>query len=140
MDGHSGEDSKKHLSTKDNNPLPYLYSKRIILVFALLFSTVFSAVLLMSNLKQVGKNRARLEVLIFAIVFLILTALLLQVLNLPPNYSFIANVIGAAVLNEYFWNKHIGRDTPYKKKSWLKPTVISLAIALFFFFLLFSNM
>lgn len=124
----------------DGNPLPRLYSKKMILIFAILFSSVFSAVLLMSNLKQMEKRRARLEVLIFAISYLILTALVLQVTGLPPNWSFIANVIGAAILNEYFWNKHIGRDTPYQKKSWVKPTLISLAIALGFFFLIFRSL
>src|SRR6056297_2952072 len=104
--------------------VPELYSKTVILLFSILFSPIFSAVLLMSNLKSLGKPKARIQVLLFAVLYLIATAIVLQVFKLPPNLTFVANVIGAAVLNEYFWNKHIG-DINYEKKSWIKPMLIS---------------
>ncbi|MEG9328401.1 hypothetical protein SAMN04488034_103156 [Salinimicrobium catena] len=117
---------------------PSLYSKTLIIIFSLLFSPIFAAVLLMSNLKAVDRPKARIYVLIFAIAYLFATAAVLQIFNLPPNLTFIANVIGAAILNEYFWNKYIGRDVTYEKKSWIKPALISVAIALFFLLLLMS--
>lgn len=115
-----------------------LYSKKLILVFSILFSTIFATVLLMANLRTLGKERARIQVLLFGFLYLLLTATVLQVFELPPNLTFVANVIGAAILNEYFWNTHIGRDLEYKKKGWIKPAGISLGIALIFFFLLLS--
>lgn len=117
---------------------PSLYSKTLIIIFSLLFSPIFAAVLLMSNLKAVDRPKARIYVLIFAIAYLFATAAVLQIFNLPPNLTFIANVIGAAILNEYFWNKYIGRDVTFEKKSWIKPALISVAIALFFLLLLMS--
>jgi hypothetical protein len=131
------EDQQKE--TENTTEQPRLYSKTLILIFALLFSTIFSAVLLMSNLKRLGKRGAGIQVLIFGILYLIITALVLQLLSLEPSYTFIANVIGAAILNEYFWNKHIGQ-IDYIKKGWLKPLAISLLIALSMFLLLMVAM
>ena len=132
----SQKPSPQELDLHNEANSPKLYSKTLIIIFSLLFSPIFAAVLLMSNLKEIGKNRERIFVLLFAILYLFTTAAILQIFNLPPNLTFIANVLGAAILNEYFWNKHIGRDIQYIKKSWIKPALISVAVALFFFSLI----
>ncbi|UZH56479.1 hypothetical protein JRG66_06360 [Salinimicrobium tongyeongense] len=119
---------------------PQLYSKSLILIFALLFSTIFAAVLLMSNLRTLGKKKESGWVLLFAVVYLFTTALLMQALSLSPSMTAIANVIGAAILNEFFWNKFIGRDLQYHKKSWIKPILIAVGIALLLFFFLMGSM
>lgn len=121
---------------KQEETVPELYSKTLILLFSILFSMIFSAVLLMSNLKSLGKGKARVQVLLFSVLYLVATALALQVFELPLNLTFVANVIGAAILNEYFWNKLIGKDLEYTRKSWVKPLIISVIIALSFFLLL----
>lgn len=125
---------------KQEETVPELYSKTLILLFSILFSTIFSAVLLMLNLKSLGKARASIQVLLFAVLYLIATAVVLQVFKLPPNLTFIANVLGAAILNEYFWNKLIGRDLEYRKKNWVKPALVSVLIALSLFVLLVGLM
>ncbi|MGB7842547.1 MAG: hypothetical protein WBL21_07140 [Salinimicrobium sp.] len=114
---------------------PKLYSKTLILVFSLLFSPIFAAVLLMANLRSLGKNKARLQVLIFAVLYLIATGVVIAAFQLPPSLTLIANVIGAAILNEYFWKKHIG-DIDFIKKDWIRPLLISMLIAMVVFFLL----
>ena len=119
---------------------PQLYSKTLILAFSIMFSTIFAAILLMANLRSLGKNNARIQVLIFAIVYVIATGVGIQVFEIAPSYTVIANVIGAAILNEYFWNKHIGRDTEYEKRGWMKPTLISILIVMLVFFLLILAM
>lgn len=116
--------------------LPALYSKTLILIVAILFSTIFAAALLMYNLNRIGQKKAMWWVLIFAVSFLILTGVVIQVFKLDPGMTLIANVIGAAVLNEFFWNRFIGRDTEFEKKSWIKPILISLLIAMVLFILL----
>lgn len=110
--------------------LPQLYSKRLILIFALLFSTLFAAVLLMSNLKSIGKKRESYLVLFFTFFYMVAVVLLIQMLGLPPDLTFVANVIGAAILNEFFWNKYIGGDTEFQKKSWVKPAIISVLVCI----------
>ena len=120
--------------------LPELYSKMLILMFAILFSTIFAAALLIANLRSLGKNKPAILVGVFAFVFVVATAVVMQAYTLSPSLTIIANVIGAAILNEYFWNKYIGSDLPFKKKSWIKPTLISVAIALIFFLMLMGSM
>lgn len=120
--------------------LPELYSKNLILIFAILFSTIFAAALLIVNLRHLGKTKEALWVLAFAIAYLVATGLVMQGFDLAPSMTIIANVIGAAILNEFFWNKFIGSDFPYEKKSWIKPTLISIGIAMIFFLLLMGSM
>ncbi len=120
--------------------IPELYSKTLILIFAILFSTIFAAALFIVNLRTLGKTKEAFWVLIFAIVYLIATGVVMQVFGLAPSMTIIANVIGAAILNEFFWNKFIGSEFSYKKKSWIKPTLISVGIALLFFLLVMGSM
>lgn len=120
--------------------LPELYSKTLILMFAILFSTIFAAALLMVNLRSLGKNKPTLLVGLFAFLFVIATAVAMQAFALSPSLTIVANVIGAAILNEFFWNKYIGSDFSFKKKSWVKPTLISIAIAIIFFLILMGSM
>ena len=121
------------LSEDQQQRQPELYSKMLILIFAILFSTIFAAALLVVNLRGLGKNKAAVWVLVFAIAYVIATAVVFQLLKVDPGFTPIANVIGAAILNEYFWNKYIGSDFEFKKKSWIKPAIISVLIALVFF-------
>lgn len=130
------------IEQEDNSEenLPELYSKTLILMFAILFSTIFAAALLIANLRTMGKNKPALLVGLFAFIFVVATAVVMQVYSLSPSLTLIANVIGAAILNEYFWNKYIGSELPFKKKSWVKPALISIAIAIGFFLLLVGSM
>lgn len=131
------EDNYNNVSkVNGQEDLPALYSKTLILIVAILFSTIFAAALLMYNLNRIGQKKAMWWVLIFAVSFLILTGVVIQVFKLDPGMTLIANVIGAAVLNEFFWNRFIGRDTEFEKKSWIKPILISLLIAMVLFILL----
>lgn len=120
--------------------MPRLYSKTLILVFAILFSTIFAAALLILNLRSLGKAREANWVLLFAIGYLIATAIVISTFNLDPSFTLIANVIGAAILNEFFWNKYIGSDVQYTPKSWIKPTMISIFIVLVFLLLMTGTM
>lgn len=125
---------------KPEQRIPELYSKNLILIFAILFSTIFAAALLIVNLRTLGKIKEAGWVLLFAVAYLITTGLVMQAFSLAPSMTIVANVIGAAILNEFFWNKFIGRDTEFEKKSWIKPTLISVALAMLFFLLLMGSM
>lgn len=143
----SGREENNYITEQGDQPnnkreqdkLPALYSKTQILVISLVFSTVFAAFLLRSNLKEIGKKKEGNLILIFAFVFMLAAAALIQVLGLPPNLTFIANVIGAALLNEFFWNKYLGREIEYEKKGWRKPLLISLLITIPFFILVLNS-
>ncbi|MDW5290027.1 hypothetical protein [Formosa sp. PL04] len=110
--------------------LPELYSKLLILIISILFSTLFGSILLMANLKKIGQSKGRTQVLIFSLLYLFLPVILITVFNLDNNLSIFANVIGGFILTEYFWNKFIGKTFEYKRRDWAKPILISLAITI----------
>ncbi|WP_339659020.1 hypothetical protein [uncultured Polaribacter sp.] len=108
--------------------LPELYSKRAIQNFTIFFTTIFGAVLLMRNLKEMNKPKERFQVLVFGVGYTLLSIFLL---NYLPKIFFITllfNVVGYAILIEFFWNKNLGRDLEYKKKKVWKPLIISILI------------
>ncbi|MFD1095567.1 hypothetical protein [Salegentibacter chungangensis] len=109
---------------------PRLYSKRVIYTFSVLFSTIFGTVILMSNLKETGNLKARNTVLFFGISYTLITLLLPQFITMTTSLTIVANVLGAGILNEYFWNKYLGNEIEFEKKSWKKPAMISLAITI----------
>ena len=122
--------------SKEFEALPKLYSKRVIYLFSVIFSTIFGTVLLMSNLKQINDTKARWEVLIFGIIFTIGTAITLHTVQLQSNLGLPLNIFGAIILNEFFWNRSIGKETEFEKKSWHKPAIISAIITLPFVLIL----
>lgn len=107
--------------------IPALYSKRVIFIFCLLFSTLFGAVILMSNLKNLRENKGRWQVLLFALIYTMGHAY--TVLNFSMTYiGLILNLAGALILTEYFWNRYIGMDREFIRKSWTKPAIVSALI------------
>lgn len=117
--------------------VPVLYSKKTIQGFSILCSTIFGVVLLMSNLKAMNKPKARIEVLVFGITYTLFTYLLLNYLPKLFFITLIFNIIGYAVLTEYFWNKHLGKELQHRKKQIWKPLIITISILVLYIFLLF---
>ena len=103
---------------------PQLYSKRVIMAFSVLFSTIFGAAILMSNMKQLRNTKARLQVLLFGILYSVGQVFTINSMS-STNLSIPLNILGGVILNEYFWNRYIGKEREYLKKSWLKPAIIS---------------
>jgi hypothetical protein len=132
---------KKQNSTNTNEnsvealALPILYSKKAIQGFTIFFSTLFGAILLMSNLKKMNKPKARIEVFVFGIVYTIATIVLLNYLPKTFFLTLIFNIVGYAILIEYYWNNNLGKEFEHQKKQIKKPLIISvsvLAILIFF--------
>lgn len=113
----------------ERNELPQFYSKRIILVFSGLFSIIFGAALLLSNLKKLEDKKATYQVLVFVFLYVSGIVYTLSSMKTAPNLTLPLNLLGGLILNEYFWNRYIGKETEYEKKSWVKPSLISLGIS-----------
>jgi cation transport ATPase len=118
------EEHREDYSTEDPNA-PKLYSKRVIMLFAALFSTIFGAVLMMINFKEVGNQKAKVQVLIFGILYTGLIIFIVNALDIQTNIGIALNWGGAAILTEYFWNKQLGKTIQYQTKNWTKPAIIS---------------
>ena len=121
-------DKANHEASSEAAVFPILYSKRAIQGFTIFFSTLFGAVLLMSNLKKMNNPKARVEVLVFGISYTFLTIILLDYLPKTFFLTILFNLVGYAVLVEYFWNKNLGKELQHQKKQISKPLIISFAI------------
>ena len=126
----NSETDHNHDEFEDNNItelIPALYSKRVIFMFCLLFSTIFGAVILMSNLNSVKENKGKWQVLLFALLYTAGHAY--TVFNFSTTYiGLMLNLGGALILTEYFWNRYIGMDKEFIRKSWTKPALVSALI------------
>ncbi len=119
------------INNNSGNPeLPRLYSKTLILVFSGVFSILFGAALLLSNLKRQEEKKGMMQVAIFVCIYVIGIVYTLQSMKFGANFTLPLNLVGALFLNEYFWNRYIGSKTAYEKKSWIKPALISLGISI----------
>ena len=133
---HFEESTLKDLSISNEKlVLPVLYSKKAIQGFTIFFTTIFGAVLLMHNLKEMNKLKARNQVLIFGIAFTILSAMLLNYLPKMFLTTLLFNLIGYAVLIEFFWKNNIDKELEFTKKEVWKPLTISIIIILSLLFL-----
>ena len=96
-------------------------------MFSAIFSAIFCAVLMMHNFKEVGNSKARNQVLVFGILYTIASILIINALNIQ---AIALNFTGAAILTEFFWNKQLGKEIKYRKRSWIKPAIISVIITI----------
>jgi hypothetical protein len=137
-DNISDKVDEKNTSSFEEFETPALYSKNAILGFSIFFSTLFGAVLLMSNLKALKKPKERMQVLVFAVVYTMLSVVLLN--YLPKMYftTLIFNLLGYVILSEFFWNNYLGKGLQYKKKQISKPLIISILILVVLIFFQFS--
>ncbi|MPL94484.1 hypothetical protein SDC9_40638 [bioreactor metagenome] len=118
---------------------PQLYSRRTIYEFSLFFTVLFGGILLSVNLKKVNNEKAILPVLLFSVVY---TALEIYITYLFPSAKgsifLLINGIGAIVLPNNFWEKHIGIDFLYRTKPFLIPLIIGIIIAALFLWAMFA--
>lgn len=111
---------------KDPNA-PLFYSKGAIRAFSLIFSTIFGAVLLSSN---ISGNKGKWIVIGFGVIYTTATIIIMNLI--PPNtfYVLILNTAGGLGLTSTFWNKYIGQDTEYRTKPIWKALIISIIITI----------
>jgi hypothetical protein len=106
-----------------------IYSKRVIYGFSFLCSAIFGGVLLMQNLRDIGKKREGYLVLIFSLVYTTLAVLIVNNLeNRSSSFSFLLNIIGAGIMSEYFFKKYFPSPDDYQKKKIWKPLIIAVLV------------
>ena len=120
---------KTNFVTDDPNA-PELYSKNTIYFFASFISTIFGAVLMLQNFREVGNNKVKNQVLVFGILYILFSILLIITLNIKGNFMMVMNFGGAGILINFFWNKYLGKKIKYRKRSWIKPAIISVIITI----------
>ncbi len=115
---------KRNIVTDLNAPL--LYSKGAVGFFSLIFSPIFGAVLLSSNIQ--GKNK-KWVVTGYGIAW---TGIVIVFANIVPmknqNLVLLFNLGGSLGLTTTFWDKCVGKEIKYRAKPIWKPLIISIII------------
>ena len=115
--------------TPESNPK--IYSKMAIRGFSIFFTSIFGGVLLMQNLKDIGKRKEANMILLFSILF---TAVSIYIVNIPEkpksSLTMLCNLIGGYILSDYFYKKYFPTDDNYEKKKIWKPLIISILITI----------
>ena len=82
---------------------PEFYSKQVISIFAVLFSTFFASILMAMNLSRSENKKGIIEVIAFGLGTTVLIVWLNSVVHNFNSSGIIVNIIGGMVLNTYFW-------------------------------------
>lgn len=118
--------------------LPEYYSPAAILGFSIFFSVIFGGILMFSNLRKAGKKNESILVLGVSFIIMMLSAVAAHLYQMNQWVVLLANVTGAIILIEYFWKKHIGNQTEFKRKSLTKAILVSVgATVLLMMFILY---
>ncbi len=110
---------------------PKIYSRRAISGFAVFFTTIFGAVLLMQNLNSIGKRKEAYIILICSIFYTIFSIIVVNIPDKPhTSLTMLLNIAGAVALSEFLFKKYFPDEKQYPKKKIWKPLIISIAIIL----------
>lgn len=131
----SSASAKRNIVTDENAPL--LYSQGAIRGFSILFTVVFGAALLASNLNDRKKKWA---VIGFGVVYTTIAIIILNQIPRSTAWTLGLNAGGGFGLTAIFWDRYIGKDTKYRAKPIWKPLIISIIItALFLIALIYGD-
>ncbi|WP_268122890.1 hypothetical protein [Roseivirga pacifica] len=119
---------------------PELYPKWSIWVISALFNPVAGGIMMVMNMRRIGKKNAFLVLLSFTVSYTLLMFVITNSVFGTNSRSLIyfLNFIGAVVLSEGFWNKYIGKKQEYKSRSTLAPFAITIGITILMLWAMFS--
>lgn len=109
-----------------------IYSSNAIVGFSLFFSPIFGAVLMMYNLRDIGKYREGNIVFLLSVAYCVLLVWgISSVGDLPGTMAYPLNIVVAIILGRPVFKKYFPDGTQYQKKSILKPLIIGISIVAF---------
>jgi len=127
----------KEVPEKD---LPRLFTRNIIMIYSILFSTFVGSILMAINLNRLKKERDALYVLLFGVGFSYLVNYLMSKLNMSMTVlPVLINVIGALLIDNLFWKKHIGLEMKFQKQPIKGLLIITASIILIFIIMIMKN-
>ncbi|MDQ3108567.1 MAG: hypothetical protein M3R17_01615 [Bacteroidota bacterium] len=107
---------------------PEYYSMQVIRIFSVLFSVLFGSILMAMNLSRSPAKKGVIEVIIFGVLFTFSMVLLGSKIQMN-GLGIILNFAGAYLMEYFFWNKYIGADAAYRKRSFWIPLAIGIAVS-----------
>ena len=124
----SGNQWKKNVVTDENAPA--YYSEKAIYLFAVIFSVVFGSIILALNFSKTETKKGVWEVVIFGAFFTSLQIWILSMIPRNNGLTLVFNMVGALILNQFFWKKYIGNDTKYRTKPIWIPMIVGILITI----------
>ncbi len=121
--------SDKNLQVQDPEA-PYLYSKRAIVVFSILFSVLFGSVMLAINVSKTQNITKALLVVLYGFGFTMVTVMIAENYNLNTGLSFVFGYVGAYSMDLIFWKNYIGSSTLYRAKPVWIPLIVAFVMAI----------
>lgn len=127
------EQIKKEINYTDDPNAPRLFPKWSIWFFSVLFAPIFGGFLMAMNFKETKQKKLIGMVLGFSIVFtaivIITVTKVREMNNTSYNLTYLMNLVGGLILDQYFWNVKLGKDLKYRKRPVWIALIISAAIA-----------
>ncbi|PST82711.1 hypothetical protein C7T94_08630 [Pedobacter yulinensis] len=122
----------------DDPEVPLFYSQSAIYAFSILFSVLFGSFMLAANCRTVGKSGWL--VIAVGLLYTVFAGAAVNSLDLNPGLggSFLINGLGVVLMYEFFWKRHIGKETKYRAKPIWKPLCIGLVLFALLVYLLTS--
>jgi len=109
---------------------PKLTTRAAILVFSFLLSTIFGALLFAQNLKEIGKTKAILNIILFSFFWnIIISKILSQIIHNSLVVYGITNILGGLILIIPFWNYYLNEIVDYKSRKIWASLVVFMVMA-----------
>lgn len=110
---------------------PKIYSKIAIWGFSVFFSAIFGGILLMQNLRDVGRKKEANQIFIYSIIYIIITIVIINAFDKQnTSMNLLFNMAGGAILSEYYFKNYFPNDEELEKKKIWKPLIISILITI----------
>ena len=112
------------------------YSEKAIYLFSVIFSVLFGSVLMAINLRKTESKKGVFEVLGFGILFFAFQIYVLSMIPRNTIFTLMFSMVGAVILNYFFWRKYIGQETKYRAKPIWIPLIIGIVLLAGYIFLM----
>jgi hypothetical protein len=120
-------DPEKIKQVEDEN-VPLLFSKRAIYGFTVLSSLFFGSILLAINVSKTKNQIGIVGIILYGCVISFGAVAMVLYYHLNPSFVLIINILGTYPLNNFFWNRYVGRDTLYRVRPIWIPLIIWLIL------------
>lgn len=112
---------------------PVYYSPAAIYILSGLFTVLCGAILLAINCRKSSSKKGAWLVIGYAVIFMTLQFWILSMLpRNNPGLTMISSCIGAVIMNQFFWDRFIGRDTKFRARPVWIPVIIASVICILF--------
>lgn len=117
-----------------------LFSTTSVFIFSMLFSTFVGGGVLAYNMFKIKKMQVAMQIMLFVTIYSVASNILFMSIGANIAYLLLFNIIGAFILTEFFFKKHITSEIKYRPKNAVGPILIFLGVsALLGFMMLNSN-